>query len=79
MLRNPLITIPINIIGAILGASTAVLLGAVQWLPLPAIWGWPLVENLWAYLLGLVVGAGFIAFANIFIRFAILKKQERKA
>lgn len=79
MLRNPLITIPINIIGAILGASTAVLLGAVQWLPLPAIWGWPLVENLWAYLLGLVVGAGFIAFANIFIRFAILKKKERQA
>ncbi|MCM3717807.1 fructose-specific PTS transporter subunit EIIC [Fictibacillus phosphorivorans] len=79
MLRNPLITIPINIIGAILGTSTAVLLGAVQWLPLPAIWGWPLVENLWAYLLGLAVGAAFIAFANIFIRFGILKKQERQA
>ncbi|MDR7073259.1 fructose-specific PTS transporter subunit EIIC [Fictibacillus barbaricus] len=79
MLRNPIITIPINIIGAILGASTAVLLGAVQWLPLPAIWGWPLVENLWAYLLGLVVGAAFIAFANIFVRFAILKKKERQA
>ena len=79
MLRNPLITIPINIIGAILGASTAVLLGAVQWLPLPAVWGWPLVENLWAYLLGLVVGAAFIAFTNIFIRFAILKKKERQA
>ncbi|TDL32746.1 PTS fructose transporter subunit IIABC [Jeotgalibacillus sp. S-D1] len=79
MLRNPLITIPINIIGAILGASTAVLLGAVQWLPLPAIWGWPLVENLWAYLLGLVVGAGFIAFANIFVRFSLEKRKERNA
>ncbi|QWC22509.1 fructose-specific PTS transporter subunit EIIC [Bacillus haikouensis] len=77
MLRNPLITIPINIIGAILGSVTAVLLGAVQWYPLPAVWGWPLVDNLWAYLIGLVVGAGFIAFANIFIRFAILKKNER--
>jgi fructose PTS system EIIBC or EIIC component len=77
MLRNPLITIPINIIGAILGSVTAVLLGAVQWYPLPAVWGWPLVENIWAYLIGLVVGAGFIAFANIFIRFAILKKNER--
>jgi fructose PTS system EIIBC or EIIC component len=77
MLRNPLITIPINIIGAILGSVTAVLLGAVQWYPLPAVWGWPLVENLWAYLIGLAVGAGFIAFANIFIRFAILKKNER--
>ncbi|MGD7043244.1 fructose-specific PTS transporter subunit EIIC [Jeotgalibacillus proteolyticus] len=79
MLRNPLITIPINIIGAILGATTAVLLGAVQWLPLPAIWGWPLVENLWAYLIGLVVGAAFIAFANIFIRFSIEKRKERRA
>lgn len=79
MLRNPLLTIPINIIGAILGSITAVLLGAVQWLPLPAIWGWPLVENLWAYVLGLIVGAGFIALANIFIRFSILKKKERIA
>ncbi|MCA0987224.1 fructose-specific PTS transporter subunit EIIC [Guptibacillus algicola] len=79
MLRNPLITIPINIIGAIVGASTAVLLGAVQWLPLPAFWGWPLVDNLWAYLLGLVVGASFIAFANIFIRFAMIKKRELAA
>ncbi|MBP3038203.1 PTS sugar transporter subunit IIA [Bacillaceae bacterium Marseille-Q3522] len=78
MLRNPIITIPINIIGAILGASTAVLLGAVQWLPLPAIWGWPLVEHLWAYLLGLLVGVLFIALANIFIRFSIMKKQEKQ-
>ncbi|MGD6958549.1 fructose-specific PTS transporter subunit EIIC [Rossellomorea aquimaris] len=77
MLRNPLITIPINIIGAILGSVTAVVLGAVQWYPLPAIWGWPLVENVWAYLIGLAVGALFIAFANIFIRFALLKKNEK--
>ncbi|WHY72298.1 fructose-specific PTS transporter subunit EIIC [Fictibacillus enclensis] len=77
MLRNPVITIPINILGAIIGSSTAVLLGAVQWFPLPAVWGWPLVENLWAYLIGLVVGAAFIAFANIFIRFALLKRKER--
>ncbi|WBL14765.1 fructose-specific PTS transporter subunit EIIC [Sutcliffiella sp. NC1] len=79
MLRNPLITIPLNIIGAILGACTAVLLGAVQWYPLPAIWGWPLVENVWAYLIGLAVGAAFIAFSNIFIRFALLKRKERQA
>ncbi|MBM7618566.1 PTS system fructose-specific IIC component [Bacillus tianshenii] len=79
MLRNPLITIPLNIIGAILGACTAVLLGAVQWYPLPAIWGWPLVENVWAYLIGLAVGAAFIAFSNIFIRFALIKRKERQA
>jgi fructose PTS system EIIBC or EIIC component len=79
MLRNPLITIPINIIGAILGSATAVVLGAVQWLPLPAIWGWPMVENLWAYLVGLLVGVSFIALTNIFVRFSILKKKERQA
>ncbi|WP_240458680.1 fructose-specific PTS transporter subunit EIIC [Virgibacillus sp. Bac330] len=76
MLRNPIITIPINIIGAIIGAITAVILGAVQWYPLPAIWGWPLVENVGTYLVGLVVGVLFIAFANIFIRYAILKRKE---
>ncbi|MFG6115966.1 fructose-specific PTS transporter subunit EIIC [Halobacillus sp. MO56] len=74
MLRNPLITIPINIIGAILGAVTAVLLGAVQWLPLPAFWGWPLVENIWAYLIGLLVGTLFIALTNILIRHMLIKR-----
>lgn len=78
MLKNPLITIPINVIGAIIGSTTAVMLGAVQWNPLPAIWGWPLVENLWAYILGLVVGCMFIALANIFIRFYLIKKEEAK-
>lgn len=77
MLKNPLITIPVNIIGAILGSCTAVALGAVQWNPLPAIWGWPLVENLGAYIVGLLVGTLFIALANIFIRFNMLKKQEK--
>ncbi|WP_235657280.1 hypothetical protein [Clostridioides difficile] len=77
MLKNPLITIPINILGAIIGSITAVMLGAIQWNPLPAIWGWPLVENLWAYLVGLIVGTLFIALANIFIRFNIIKKQKK--
>lgn len=76
MLRNPFITIPINIIGSILGSCVAVLLGAVQWNPLPAIWGWPLVENLWAYIVGLLAGTLFIALANIFIRFFLIKKKE---
>lgn len=76
MLQNPLITIPINIIGAILGSVTAVLLGAVQWLPLPAIWGWPLVDNVAAYLIGLLVGVLFIALANIFIRNNLIKKGK---
>ncbi|WP_082233271.1 fructose-specific PTS transporter subunit EIIC [Halobacillus massiliensis] len=78
MLRNPVITIPINILGAIIGSVTAVLLGAVQWYPLPAFWGWPLVENVWSYLIGLAVGALFIAFANIFVRHALIKKGRLK-
>lgn len=77
MLKNPLITIPINILGAIIGSITAVMLGAIQWNPLPAIWGWPLVENLWEYLVGLITGTLFIALANIFIRFNIIKKQNK--
>jgi PTS system fructose-specific IIC component len=78
MLRNPLLTIPINIIGAIIGSCTAVALGAVQWYPLPAIWGWPLVEHFSAYFIGLVVGVAIIAFANIFIRYADIKRRERR-
>ncbi|WP_406944916.1 fructose-specific PTS transporter subunit EIIC [Halobacillus sp. SY10] len=78
MLRNPLITIPINILGAIIGAVTAVLLGAVQWYPLPAFWGWPLVDNIFAYLIGLIAGAMFIALANIFIRYALIKRGRIK-
>ncbi|WP_411168355.1 fructose-specific PTS transporter subunit EIIC [Clostridium sp. MB05] len=77
MLKNPLITIPINMLGAIFGSCTAVALGAVQWNPLPAIWGWPLVENLWAYIVGLLVGTLFIALANIFIRYYLIKKEEK--
>lgn len=76
MLRNPLITIPINILGAVTGACTAVALGAIQWLPLPAIWGWPLVTNLPAYLIGMLVGVLVIAFGNVFVRYFIIKRKE---
>jgi PTS system fructose-specific IIC component len=78
MLRNPLIVIPINIIGAMIGSSLAVVLGAVQWYPLPAIWGWPLVDHLWAYLVGLAAGVLFIAFANIFVRFSLMKRKGER-
>lgn len=73
MLKNPLITISINIVGAILGATIAICLGAVQWYPLPAIWGWPLVQNLPAYLCGMGVGILFIAFTNILVRYYLIK------
>lgn len=77
MLRHPLYVIPINIIGAVFGACLAVALGAVQWLPLPAIWGWPLVEaNLWAYLLGMVAGAGLIAALYTLVRIRLDHKHK---
>ncbi|MCL2598788.1 MAG: fructose-specific PTS transporter subunit EIIC [Firmicutes bacterium] len=79
MLKNPLITIPINVIGAVLGSCLAVALGAVQWLPLPAIWGWALVTNIVAYLVGLFAGVLFVALANIVVRFFLLKRTEKKA
>jgi PTS system fructose-specific IIC component len=78
MLRNPVLTIPINIFGAVVGSCTAVALGAIQWYPLPAIWGWPLVEHFVPYLIGLIVGVAIIAFANIFIRYALIKGKERR-
>lgn len=73
MLKNPVITISINIVGAILGALIAISLGSVQWYPLPAVWGWPLVQNLPAYLCGMSVGILFIAFSNVLVRYYLIK------
>ncbi|POT56014.1 PTS fructose transporter subunit IIABC [Citrobacter amalonaticus] len=73
MLKNPVITISINIIGAVIGSVTAIVLGSVQWFPLPAIWGWPLVQNLPAYLSGMFIGIAFIALANVFVRYYLIK------
>ena len=75
MLANPLITIPINVIGAIVGANVAVALGAVQWFPLPAVWGWPLVQNFPAYAAGMIAGVLVVAFGNIFVRYYLIKKN----
>jgi len=73
MLKNPVITISINILGAIIGSLIAISMGSVQWFPLPAIWGWPLVQNLPAYLAGMTTGVLFVAFANVFVRFYLLR------
>lgn len=78
MLANPLITIPVNIAGAIIGANVAVWAGAVQWFPLPAVWGWPLVENFPAYAAGLVTGVLFIAIANVLIRYYLLLREQKQ-
>ncbi|ROW54852.1 PTS fructose transporter subunit IIABC, partial [Cronobacter malonaticus] len=68
----------INITGAIIGTVTAITLGSVQWFPLPAIWGWPLVQNLPAYLFGMFLGVAFIAFANVFVRYYLITTGKLK-
>ena len=71
--RSALMTVPFAIIGAVIGALTAITLGSVQWYPLPAIWGWPLVQNLPAYLSGMAAGITFIALTNVVVRYALIR------
>ena len=68
LLENPLATLPAYMVGAIVGSSTAVALGAVQWFPESAIWAWPLVTNLGAYTFGILVGAVTTALITVLIR-----------
>lgn len=68
LLENPLATLPAYMVGAIVGSSTAVALGAVQWFPESAIWAWPLVTNLGSYMFGILVGAVITALITILIR-----------
>ncbi|MBB6217313.1 fructose-specific PTS system IIC-like component [Anaerosolibacter carboniphilus] len=72
-LERPGFTIPLYVVGSVIGALTAVLLGAVQWFPESAIWAWPLVSNLGVYIAGLIVGASFIAVVNVFYRNKLIK------
>ncbi len=75
-LENPAFTVPLYMIGSLIGALFAVVLGAVQWFPESAIWAWPLVENLLAYVGGILVGAAFIAIVNILYRNNQIKKGK---
>ncbi|MFV0254828.1 MAG: fructose PTS transporter subunit IIA [Erysipelotrichaceae bacterium] len=76
MIKHPLMMILINCTGAVIGSVTAIALGAEQWLPLPAIWGWPLVSNIPAYLIGMIVGVAFIAIVTNIARVAIGDYQK---
>jgi PTS system fructose-specific IIC component len=58
----------INVIGSAAGAVVAVALGAVQWYPISAIWGLLLVQNIPAYIVGLIVGVIITSIGNIIIR-----------
>lgn len=75
-LERPKFVIPLYVGGAMAGSLTAVFLGAVQWFPESAIWAWPLVDNLLAYIIGLLVGTIIIALGNIFYREHLIKKGE---
>lgn len=72
-IENPAVVIPLNMIGAIIGALIGVGFGAVQWFPESAIWAWPLVENIIPYVLGILVGSLFIAISNILYRNRLIK------
>lgn len=76
LLESPLASIPAYMIGAIVGSTAAVALGAVQWFPESAIWAWPLVSNLGAYMFGIALGAVLTALITIFIRNILYKKGK---
>lgn len=73
-LERPGFVIPVYVIGAIIGALLGVSLGAVQWFPESAIWAWPLISNIPAYLTGLLGGSLFIAITCVFYRNRLIKK-----
>ncbi|NLW52125.1 MAG: PTS fructose transporter subunit IIC [Tissierellia bacterium] len=76
MLDSPKITIPAYMVGSLVGALTATFLGAVQWFPESAVWAWPLVEKLWAYVVGIIVGALVTALWVIFARNREIEKGK---
>ena len=76
LLENPIATLPAYMTGAIAGAMTVTALGAVQWFPESAIWAWPLVTNLGAYMLSIAVGAVITALLVVLIRNAQYKRGK---
>ncbi|WP_064612292.1 PTS fructose transporter subunit IIC [Streptobacillus moniliformis] len=75
-LENPVFVIPLYVISAVIGAMSAVMLGAVQWFPESAIWAWPLVTKLPSYILGIAIGSIIIAVVNVIYRNYKIKKGE---
>ena len=73
-LERPKIAIPSYMIGAVVGSTTAVLLGAEQWFPESAVWVWPLITRFPAYALGIILGAAVTALLVIFLRNNEIKK-----
>lgn len=75
-LERPAFTIPLYVVGAIIGSMTAIALGAVQWFPESAIWAWPLIKGIVPYIIGLIVGSLFIALINIYYRNMLINKGK---
>ena len=75
-LERPAFVIPLYVIGSIIGAFTGIALGAVQWFPESAIWAWPLVTNIFAYVIGILVGSLIIAVANVYYRNRLINQGK---
>ena len=75
-LERPSFTIPLYVVGSVIGSLTGVVLGAEQWFPESAIWAWPLVKNLGVYMFGILVGAVIIAVVNVYYRNNLIKKGK---
>lgn len=73
-LERPKTAIPSYMIGAVVGATSAVLMGAVQWFPESAVWVWPLITRFPAYALGIIIGSVVTALLVIFLRNNDIKK-----
>lgn len=75
-LESPITAIPSYMVGAIVGSTAAVWLGAVQWFPESAIWAWPLVTNLGVYMAGILLGAVVTALMVVFLRHLMYRKGK---
>ena len=75
-LASPITAIPSYMVGAIVGSTAAVWLGAVQWFPESAIWAWPLVTNLGVYMAGIALGAVITALMVVFLRLMMFRKGK---
>lgn len=75
-LIKPTRLVPINMIGGALGAAVTCLLGAnAEIPPVGGIYGFISISNGWAYLVGILVGALFIAIVStIFVDFNVTEE-----
>ncbi|MFV0344491.1 MAG: fructose PTS transporter subunit IIB [Anaerocolumna sp.] len=55
---------PVNIFGTLVGVFVANILGATAYYPIPAFWGWIFIDNVYAYIIGLMIGITLIAVLN---------------